>query len=68
MKMLILLLAMLSTFLAVSAQARVFTENDINGPSYLYVLSAKPGTMKDDTLTLKGAYRPLYIPPTGRAG
>lgn len=61
MKRLFLSFAILSMFLVLSSEAQVFTENNMGGPSYMFVLSAQSGTMKDDTLTLKGVPNAVYF-------
>ena len=61
MKRFLLSFAILSMFFVISSQAQVFTENNIGGPTYMFVLSAQSGTMKDDTLTLKGVPTVVYF-------
>ena len=61
MKRFILLLAVFTMFSALSLEAQVFTENDIGGPTYLFVLSAQLGTMNNDTLTLTGVPSVVYF-------
>lgn len=48
-------------FFVISANAQVFTKNNIGGPTYLFVLSAKSGTMKGDTLTLNAVPTVVYF-------
>ena len=61
MKRLILSITILAMFSVLSADAQVFTENNIGGPSYLFVLSSQSGTMEGDTLTLKDVPNVVYF-------
>lgn len=56
-----LALSVMIMFLPVLSKAEDSAENNIGRDSYLFVLSANSGTIKDDTLTLKGVSSAVYF-------
>lgn len=61
MKRISLTLLVMFMLIPIFSQAQDSLENNIGGGSYLFVLSANSGTIKDDTLTLKGVSSAVYF-------
>jgi len=56
-----LFFAIISSVIVIPVYAQVFTVNDAEKPTYLFVLSGTSGEMKGDTLTLNGVPNLVYF-------
>ena len=58
----VFVLAVITIFsVSIAVQSQVFTVNEDQAPTYLFVLSAKSGKVEGDTLTLSGVPNAVYF-------